>query len=276
MFPSIARLVELASSHANLAGRLSLAPSGAALGHLDGVSFGSDYQPIFDIAAGNATQSLIAEPHAADRFGDEVGFEARARVIPLETGDGAGALQRDAAPELFSLVESDAQLVGLDRLARAVHTINFFGAGRGSLLFLNVHERLLKSVRYDHGRHFSTILLSFGLNPARVVIELPESAVAHKTFLGFLTKSYQSFGFKVAGNLPNAGQVTQLSDMARLDYLKIDTNVALRDSMVRPLVNYAARLKIPLVFKNVDTEAQFTMLQQYDVRFVQGAVFAAV
>ena len=268
--PTTVRLVELAAGHASLAGRLSLAPSGVALGRLQCLSFGSAYQPIYDLAAGNATQSLIADPHHADRFGDEMGFEARTVAV----GAGAAQATRDATPDLLARVESDSQLVDLDRLARTLHVINFFGTGRGSLLFLNVHERLLKSVRYDHGRHFSSILLSFGLNPSRVVLELPETTVAHRTFLGFLTKSYQRFGFRVAGNLPNAGQVTQLSDMARLDYLKIDTHVALRDSMVRPLVSYATRLGIPLIFKNVHTEAQFKMLQQYEVRFVQGDVFA--
>jgi EAL domain-containing protein (putative c-di-GMP-specific phosphodiesterase class I) len=45
--------------------------------------------------------------------------------------------------------------------------------------------------------------------------------------------------------------------------------------MVKPLVSYAARLRIPLIFNRVMDVAQFEQLQQYDVRFVQGPVFAA-
>jgi len=243
---------------------MRMTETGFATARFDGADFTSEYQPIFDVGVGGVTQSLAASPESADRFGDEVGFEATLRLL-----DSSGSPKR-----LFAAVDDDAQLVGLDRLARALHAINFFGAGRSSLLFLNVHERLLKSVKYDHGRHFSAVLLSFGLNPARIVIELPEAAVAHRTFVGYLIKSYQSFGFKVAGNLPNAGQILSVSDMARLDFIKIDTTNALRDSMVKPLVGYAHRLKIPLIFKNVDEASQFTMLQQYEVRLVQGKLFA--
>lgn len=151
--------------------------------------------------------------------------------------------------------------------------MNFFGPHRPGLLFLRVHERLLKSVKYDHGRHFSSVLQEFAMNPSRVVIELPAAAVAHKTFLGYLTKSYQRYGFKVAGNLPNAGAILAVSDMARLDFIKMDAGAALRDSVVKHLVAYAHRLKIPLIFCNVSDEAQFDALQQFDVHFVQGPVF---
>jgi len=261
---TIAELLAQASKLPTLGDRMRLADNGSAIGQFGGDDFASDYQPIFDIGVGGATQSLTAAPDSADRFGDEVGYEASLRLL-----DRVGSPRN-----LFAAIDDDSQLVGLDRLARALHAINFFGTGRTSLLFLSVHERLLKSVKYDHGRHFSEVLLSFGLNPARIVIQLPEAAVAHRTFVGYLIKSYQSYGFKVAGNLPNAGQILSVSDMARLDFLKIDSANALRDSMVKPLVGYANRLKIPLIFKNVDDETQFQMLQQYDVRLVQGRLFS--
>ena len=260
---NVVELLALALKQPSLGERMRVAPSGVALAHFNGDDFTSDYQPIFDVGVGGLTQSLAAAPDSADRFGDEVGFEATLRLV-----------DKDGSPKkLFAAVDDDSQLVALDRLARALHAINFFGSGRSSLLFLNVHERLLKSVKYDHGRHFSEVLLAFGLNPARIVIELPEAAVAHRTFVGYLIKSYQSYGFKVAGNLPNAGQILSVSDMARLDFIKMDTANALRDSVVKPLVGYAHRLKIPLIFKNVDDDSQFTMLQQYDVRLVQGKLF---
>ena len=64
-------------------------------------------------------------------------------------------------------------------------------------------------------------------------------------------------------------------DMARLDFIKMDAGAALRDSVVKHLVGYANRLKIPLIFSNVGDEAQFNALQQFDVHFVQGPVFDA-
>ncbi|GAB7525946.1 EAL domain-containing protein [Paraburkholderia sp. 2C] len=236
-----------------------------AVAQYAGFEIGSAYEPIFDISVHALAQSLSSAPQSADRFGDELGFQAVTQQLNgthIDTFDP------------FEHVSDDQELVALDRMSRGMHAINFFGAQRHGLLFLRVHERLLKSVRYDHGRHFSTVLISFGLNPSRIVIELPPAAVAHRTFLGYLTKSYQHYGFKVAGNLPNAGQILSVSDMARLDFVKMDAGAALRDAMVKPLVGYANRLRIPLIFDRVATEAQFEMLQQYDVRFVQGPLFA--
>jgi EAL domain-containing protein (putative c-di-GMP-specific phosphodiesterase class I) len=264
---TIPDLVDRASTHPFLGEHLKMGTdtqSGNAIAYFDDVEIGSAYEPIFDISVHALAQSLSSAPESADRFGDELGFQAVTKQL-----DGTQLDPFDP----FDHVEDDQQLVAIDRMSRAMHAVNFFGAQRHGLLFLRVHERLLKSVRYDHGRHFSTVLISFGLNPSRVVIELPPAAVAHRTFLGYLTKSYQHYGFKVAGNLPNAGQILSVSDMARLDFIKMDAGLALRDSMVKPLVGYANRLKIPLIFNRVTTEAQFDLLQQYDVRFVQGPLF---
>jgi hypothetical protein len=264
--PTIPGLVAHAADLPFLREHLSLseeAHPGAAYAHFHGVEFGSAYQPIFEVGLNGIPQALSAEPESVDRFGDELGFQAI-------------TVRRDGAPfDPFDTACDDQELVALDRLARALHAINFFGTQRHGLLFLRVHERLLKSVKYDHGQHFSSVLVSFGLNPARVVIELPSAAVAHRTFLGYLTKSYQHYGFKVAGNLPNAGHILSLSDMARLDFIKIDSGAVLRDSMVKPLVSYASRLRIPLIFDRVVDEAQFDALQQYGARYVQGPLFCA-
>lgn len=236
-----------------------------AVAHRNGVELLSAYEPIYDISVHGGAQSLTADLTLASRFGDELGFQA----VTLREHDG-----KTEPFDPFAHTVDDPELVALDRCVRALHTINFLGSQQHGLLFLRVHEQLLKSVKYDHGRHFSNVLVSFGLNPGRVVIELPAAAVAHRTFVGYLTKSYQRYGFKVAGNLPNAGQILSVSDMARLDFVKMDASAALRDSMVKPLVSYAARLRIPLIFNRVVDAAQFEQLQQYDVRFVQGPVFA--
>jgi EAL domain-containing protein (putative c-di-GMP-specific phosphodiesterase class I) len=262
---TIPQLVARAAEHPFLGEHLAMGEGihqDCALARFNGLELASAYEPIFDISVHALAQSLSAAPESVDRFGDELGFQAV-------------TLRLDGEPfDPFDRIEDDPQLVALDRMSRALHAINFFGAQRHGLLFLRVHERLLKSVKYDHGRHFSTVLLSFGLNPSRIVIELPAAAVAHRTFLGYLTKSYQRYGFKVAGNLPNAGQILSVSDMARLDFIKMDAGLALRDATVKPLVGYANRLRIPLIFNKVATEAQFDLLQQYDVRFVQGPLFA--
>jgi hypothetical protein len=267
--PTIPNLIARAADHPFLGEHLAMGTgvhSDIALAQFGGVELASAYEPIFDISVHALAQSLSSGAEGVDRFGDELGFQAVTQRL-----DGAPFDAFDP----FDHIADDQELVALDRMSRALHAINFFGAQRHGLLFLRVHERLLKSVKYDHGRHFSSVLLSFGLNPSRVVIELPAAAVAHKTFLGYLTTSYQRYGFKVAGNLSNAGQILSVSETARLDFIKMDAAVALRDAMVKPLVGYASRLRVPLIFNRVMDEPQFLALQQYDVRFVQGPLFTA-
>jgi EAL domain-containing protein (putative c-di-GMP-specific phosphodiesterase class I) len=267
--PTIPDLVARAATHPFLGERLAMDTGEhgeVAIARSNGLEIASAYEPIFDISVHALAQSLSSGAEGVDRFGDELGFQAVTQRL-----DGAPFEALDP----FERIADDQQLVAIDRMSRALHAINFFGAQRHGLLFLRVHERLLKSVKYDHGRHFSTVLVSFGLNPSRVVIELPAAAVAHKTFLGYLTKSYQRHGFKVAGNLSNAGQILSVSEAARLDFIKMDATIALRDAMVKPLVGYASRLRIPLIFNRVVDEPQFVALQQYDVRFVQGPLFNA-
>ena len=267
--PTIPNLIARAADHPFLGEHLVMGTgvhSDVALAKFDGFELASAYEPIFDISVHALAQSLSSGAEGVDRFGDELGFQAVTQRL-----DGAPFDAFDP----FDRIADDQELVALDRMSRALHAINFFGAQRHGLLFLRVHERLLKSVKYDHGRHFSSVLLSFGLNPSRVVIELPAAAVAHKTFLGYLTTSYQRYGFKVAGNLSNAGQILSVSETARLDFIKMDAAVALRDAMVKPLVGYASRLRVPLIFNRVMDEPQFLALQQYDVRFVQGPLFTA-
>jgi EAL domain-containing protein (putative c-di-GMP-specific phosphodiesterase class I) len=264
--PSVQELVSRTAEHPFPGAHIVIgegAHAGAAIAHYGELCLASAYEPIFDVTTRGQPQSLTASVESAERFGDELGFQALTVL-----GDGASF-------DPFAQLDDDRQLVELDRLSRALHAFNFFGAQRPGLLFLRVHERLLKSVKYDHGKHFSSILVEFGLNPGRIVIELPAAAVAHRTFLGYLTKSYQRYGFKVAGDLPNAGQIMSVSDMARLDFIKMDAGAALRDSVVRPLVGYASRLRIPLIFSHVGDEAQFEALQQFDVSFVQGPAFEA-
>jgi EAL domain-containing protein (putative c-di-GMP-specific phosphodiesterase class I) len=267
--PTIPDLIVRAAHHPFLGEHLAMgqgAHAGIALAHFDGIELTSAYEPIFDISVHGLAQSLSCGAEGVDRFGDELGFQAvthRLDAPPFDVFDP------------FDNIADDQQLVALDRMSRALHAINFFGPQRHGLLFLRVHERLLKSVKYDHGRNFSTVLTSFNLSPARIVIELPAAAVAHKTFLGYLTRSYQHYGFKVAGNLSNAGQILSVSETARLDFIKMDAAVALRDATVKPLVGYAGRLRVPLIFNRVMDDAQFSALQQYDVRFVQGPLFNA-
>jgi EAL domain-containing protein (putative c-di-GMP-specific phosphodiesterase class I) len=262
---TVAELVGAAPDFAAKDGRLYMADDGSARLHFNGIDYHSVYQGIRDTAS-TPPADRAALP-ASSCKGAEIGLQGALQRVDVHT------LPATPIERLMPLADAP-QLVGLDRLTRMLHAINFFGAGHTGLLFLNVHEQLLKSVKYDHGRHFSAALLALGLNPARVVVELPETALAHRGFVDYLIKSYQGYGFKVAGNLHHCGQIASNPHLGRFDFIKIDANKVLHEYMARALIHYAARLKIPLIFKRVDDAGQLRMLQQFPVRFMQGSLFA--
>lgn len=258
---SLPELLRHADLSPVLRDRLTLSEDGssARLQHGDH-TLSSVYLPVYDVTMPGAPASASLEEDLA-RYGDELGFLAATRID--------GALGNPFDDQL-----DDQQLVELDRFTRGLHAINFFGTQQHGLLFLRVHERLVKSVKYDHGKFFSNVLRQLGMHPERIVIVLPGSAVAHKTFVGYLTRSYQNHGFKVADQLPDAGRILSVeSDMARPDYVLMDAGRALGDGTVKALVSYAQRMRVPLIFNGVSDEAQFHLLRQYEVRLMQGPLF---
>ena len=60
---------------------------------------------------------------------------------------------------IFSMIAGDSALVGLDRLCRTLHLLNYFGkAPRDLRLLLRVEPRLLSSIKQNHGRVFGELL----------------------------------------------------------------------------------------------------------------------
>jgi len=166
----------------------------------------------------------------------------------------------------------DASLIDADRILRAVHAVNFFSAGQSPLLFLPVHDRLLKSIRYDHGKHFAQLMVSLGLSPARVVIEIPPASSAHKTFLAYLLRSYRSYGFKVAAYLEDAGKVLSIDSSAMPDFVVAHAATALRDGVVRPLVRFGAMTRVRIVFAAVANDDERDRLTAMGATYIENSL----
>ncbi len=106
------------SGHPFLSQHLALETSAGgeiAVARFRGMALRSGYEPIFDVSVQGVTQSLSSAPESADRFGDELGFQA----ITLRT---------DGTPfDPFDSIADDQELVAIDRMSRALHSMNFFG-----------------------------------------------------------------------------------------------------------------------------------------------------
>ncbi len=245
-----------------------------AIGMLDGGRFESRFTPLLCLdrrdTQSRDSQSIGSAPvapslpsdaaHTAHAAGPRLGWRAS-----LLAFDRSALMSSSAA--WFETIESAALLVSLDRMTRALHAVNFFASATPGLLFLPVHDRLLKSIKYDHGKHFAAILLSLGFDPARVVIEIPAAAAVHKTFLAYLVDSYRSHGFKVAANLSRAAMILSMQPGSTPNFVIADLERSRREQMIPPLLSYAQRLRTELIFDGIDDAATLAALQNDGVRY---------
>ena len=131
-----------------------------------------------------------------------------ARADGLEAGRQASLRVRDASGaegspgSFFAAALDGAQLVQRDRLARTVHALNHFVAAQSQArLFLHVEQRLLATVRADHGAWFERVLREIGVGPERVGIVLPPTALEDPVTLVRAAISYRIRGYRVAARL---------------------------------------------------------------------------
>lgn len=178
--------------------RLRRLADGGVVGDWFGCQLASVFQPVVDPADGRTA-----------------GFAAYLRV------HGSG--ERELSPwALFSSNADDGRLIALDRLARTVHALNFIASVEDdSLLFLNVHGRLLAAVDADHGAAFRMVVDALGLPPARIVIETPVSASDEPDQLAFVLRNYRLNGFRTAVNLESLAQWKALSAVVPAHFVKI-------------------------------------------------------
>ncbi|MGE5617098.1 MAG: EAL domain-containing protein [Bacillota bacterium] len=110
----------------------------------------SEFQPVIDAADGS-----IAGHHALLRAADERG-------------------QPIAPSALFALAAEEESIDHLDRLARALHMVNYFAAANeATRLFVNIDAALVASAPVDHRECFDALLSSLDVPTNRVVVTLP-------------------------------------------------------------------------------------------------------
>ncbi|MGI4813627.1 MAG: EAL domain-containing protein [Janthinobacterium lividum] len=240
---ALEQIKRLVAAHEALSEVIHFTDEGRAIGWVDQGRFESRFVPLLDFGTARkpgtpSTQLSDPAPHALGWRAGLLAFNQQAVVL--------------SSTALFASIDNASLLIALDRMTRQLHCLNFFLGSVPGLLFLPVHERLLKSVRYDHGKYFAAALLTLGFDPARVVIEIPDAAAAHRTFLEYLVTSYRSYGFKVAATLQNPGSILSLTRSGMPDFVIADVEQALRDRMVKPLLAYAEQIGTRLIFDGVD------------------------
>lgn len=116
---------------------------------------------------------------------------------------------------IFNSLDSNDQIVHLDRLVRTLHSLNYLQQfdGQDHLLCLQVQPRHIVSVNEDHGKAFENILSDCGLKPERVLLHtrlLDQASLGHfQKALG----SYKNRGYKIGIRLTQGRELTLLANL---------------------------------------------------------------
>ena len=131
-----------------------------------------------------------------------------------------GALEPDHA---FERAVNVNRVVQFDRLVRIIHLVNHArSSAETELLFLNVHPRLLNSVK-DHGRTFERILHYYSVPTSKVVIEVRETENMDEAVLVEAVSNYRSLGYRIAvDNFGGAHSSLERVLKLRPDIVKLD------------------------------------------------------
>lgn len=162
--------------------------------------------------------------HAIQTWSDEnvLGYEAEL-IVRASTGN---ILNIDS---IFNSLDSNDQIVHLDRLVRTLHSLNYLQQfdGQDHLLSLQVQPRHIVSVNDDHGKIFESILSDCGLKPERVILH---TRLLDQSTLGHFDKalsSYKKRGYKIGVSVTQARELMLLANLSlELDVIFVYDPVA--------------------------------------------------
>ncbi len=132
-----------------------------------------------------------------------------------------------SAESLLRLQTSDAAVVAMDRLYRALHMLNHLGCAREDAdLWVHVSLRHMLAIEGRHGAFFEELLGRCGLGPERIVLIAPLLPADDADFprLAFALREYASRGFRIALDL-----VAPTPEVARALALLAPTFVRIRE-----------------------------------------------
>lgn len=219
---------------------------------------------------GSAFQPIVSLAHQ-----NIVGYEGLLRATSVRD-------RQTLSPQaLFGGLRTDAEVVYLDRICRALHVRNAVlkGLNRG-WLFLNINPNVVVMGKH-YGPFFSDLLARHDLAPQRVVVEVVEGAIADEGQLADAVDFFRDLGCLVAIDDFGAGH----SNFERIwrirpDIVKLDRSFTVhssRDTRVRrilgglvALIHEAGSL---VVMEGIEDRQQALMAMDADVDLAQGYFF---
>lgn len=175
--------------------------------------------------------------------------------------------------QVFSLASKDDQLIDLDRLCRAIHALNYYfnNASKIDYLFVDVHPRLLESVKDDHGRAFENFLDLIGVKTSRVVIGIPAIVNRNWKLLQHVITNYRSRGYQIAANYSGT-QSDWMVELGSLypDIVRIEASDLIRHDAISALTDSVHSFGAKLLVRDLETSSQLTAVLRTDADYLQG------
>lgn len=175
--------------------------------------------------------------------------------------------------QVFSLASKDDQLIDLDRLCRAIHALNYYfnNISKSDNLFVEVHPRLLESVKDDHGRAFENFLDLIGVKTSRIVIEIPAIVNRNWKLLQHVITNYRSRGYQIAANY-SGDRSDWMAELGSLypNIVRIEASDLVRHENITLLVETLHNFGAKLLVRDIETPAQFAVAVQANADYLQG------
>jgi EAL domain-containing protein (putative c-di-GMP-specific phosphodiesterase class I) len=199
----------------------------------------------------HGTIASAFQPVVSTQDGTVVGHQAYVRAA----SPGGEAL---APWSTFAHCADGPEVVRMDRLCRAVHTLNWLARPRGGQrLFLRVEQRLLDTVTDDCGHAFEDILAVLGASPRQVAIVLPASALDDPTVFVRAALAYRSRGYDTVAQLRSARDLARASlALAHPSFVIVPTPPAHQVDAARRVVQVVRGLGARAIARHVETAPQ--------------------
>ncbi len=178
---------------------------------------------------------------------------------------------------LFAEASRDAMLIQLDRLARAVHALNYFPDQRpGRMLVVNVERRLLSIAAEDHGAYFDLILGALGVPASQVAIALSATTLDDPVTFVRAAIAYRIRGFRLVAQL-HTEATADLEHVFLADphYVALDAPSPIRSDETRRIVETLTRRGIHAIARRIEDEVQAQSALDAGFGFLQGRYFAS-
>lgn len=149
-------------------------------------------------------------------------------------------------------------------MCRVIHALNYHLNNTSKLthLLVDVHPRLLESVKDDHGQAFENFLDLIGVRTSQVVIQIPAIVNRNWKLLQHVIANYRSRGYQIAANYSGTRSdwMVELGSLYP-DIVRIGAYDLLKHESINELIDTVHSFDAKLLAGEIVTSAELAALR---------------